>query len=435
MQIRFKGNNQSHDSLTQDLVLSKIRKDEATKFLSDLVKIPSVTGSEGDASRFVQSWCEKNGLESELQLVTGDRYNVIVKLKGMNGKSKIHFNGHIDTYPMTEEWSKSLLGKITNSRVYGIGSVDDKGGTVAMLIAAKALQESKVEFEGDIFLTAVPGHLEGGSGVRRLLASRFKADAGVVCEPTNMKVITCHMASLYFQITAKGIPALDTHKENGVNSILHMMKIIQELEKLERSYQRTWKHPILGVPLVNIGKIEGGLRHNIVPDVCKLSFSIRYLPGQTPRGIKKEIEIILKDLKNRKIGGEPSLNATVSYLKGWYDWPRLPLELSRDCYVVRSLETAYQKVTGEQANVTGEKYWTDASIFSRAGIPSVVFGPGNDACYWVNEYMETAQLIDAAKIYCLLMLDLTSKDSEQLRKGSSLKTGGKEESLEKTLAY
>ncbi|MDA4112383.1 MAG: M20/M25/M40 family metallo-hydrolase, partial [Thaumarchaeota archaeon] len=302
----------------------------------------------------------------------------------------------------------------TRDRVYGIGSVDDKGGTAAMIMAAKAISDSKTEVEGNIVLSAVPGHLEGGSGVRALIESGFRADAGVVCEPTTMKIITCHMASLYFEIVTRGVPALDTYKQNGVNAILHMVRIIERLQELEKMYQRKYKHPILGVPLVNIGKIDGGFRHNIVPDVCTLAFSIRYLPGQTTEEIKKEIQAIFADLKREEI---PQLNASISYLKGWYDWPRLPLEIPQRSELVISVVEAYEKTMGSKPVVTGEKYWTDASIFTAANIPSIVFGPGNDECYWVDEFMERDQLFNAAKTYALLMLDLGSKSPSELRSG------------------
>ncbi len=392
----------------------KIDRNEVSKLLSDLVKVPSVTGSEGDAARFLKEWCDKNGLPCELQQVSGDRYNVIVKIQGSTGKSTIHFDGHIDTYPMTDEWNKSLVGKITRERIYGIGSVDDKGGTVAMLVAAKSIMNLGIETEGNIILTAVPGHLEGGSGVRKLVEKGFKADVGIVCEPTTMKIITCHMASLYFEIVTKGVPALDTYKENGVNAILHMTRIISELQRLEKSYQKKYRHPILGVPLVNIGKINGGFRHNIVPDECRLAFSIRYLPGQTIEGIKKEIQEIFAKLKKDDI---PDLEASISYLKGWYDWPRLPLEIPRDSQLVKSVVHAYETTTGDKPVITGEKYWTDASIFTAANVPSIVFGPGNDECYWIDEYMETSQLLNATKIYAMLMSEMTSMSPTELRKG------------------
>jgi acetylornithine deacetylase/succinyl-diaminopimelate desuccinylase-like protein len=382
--------------------------------LSDLVKVPSVTGSEGDVARFIEEWCKKNGLPCELQRVEGDRYNAIVKLRGSTGKSSVHFDGHIDTYPMTDEWDRKLVGKMTRDRVYGIGSVDDKGGTVSMLMAAKAIADSNVEIEGDVALTAVPGHLEGGSGVRKLIEKGFKADVGVVCEPTTMKIITCHMASLYFEIITRGVPALDTYKQNGVNAILHMMRIIEELQRLEKSYQKKYRHPILGVPLVNIGKINGGFRHNIVPDECHLAFSIRYLPGQTTEGIKKEIQEIFAKLKKEEI---PLLDASISYLKGWYDWPRLPLEIPKESNIVKSVADAYERIIGKKPVVTGEKYWTDASIFTDAGIPSIVFGPGNDECYWIDEYMERDQLYNATKIYASLMTDMSSKTRAELRAG------------------
>lgn len=398
----------------EESVIERIDRNEVSQLLSDIVRIPSVTGSEGDVARFLAEWCSKNSLPCELQQLEGDRHNVIVKLAGATEKSIVHFDGHIDTYPMTEEWDKSLVGKITNDRVYGIGSVDDKGGTAAMLVAAKAISDSGIEIEGNIVLSAVPGHLEGGSGVRKLIESGFKADAGVVCEPTTMKIITCHMASLYFEIVTKGVPALDTYKENGVNAILHMTRIIDELQKLEKRYQKKYRHPILGVPLVNIGKINGGFRHNIVPDECHLAFSIRYLPGQTTEGIKKEIQEIFVSLKRKEI---PDLNASISYLKGWYDWPRLPLEIPRKSVLVRSVKEAYQDNVGKKPRVTGEKYWTDASIFANAKIPSIVFGPGNDECYWIDEYMETDQLFNATKIYASLMKRMTALSREELLEG------------------
>jgi succinyl-diaminopimelate desuccinylase len=394
--------------------LPRIDKKEVSQLLSDLVKVPSVTGSEGDAARFLQEWCGRNGLPCELQQVQGDRYNVIVKLQGSTEKSTIHFDGHIDTYPMTDEWDKSLVGKITKDRIYGIGAVDDKGGTAAMLVAAKAVLNSGREIEGNIVLTSVPGHLEGGSGVRKLVESGFKADVGIVCEPTTMKIITCHMASLYFEIVTHGVPALDTYKENGVNAILHMTRIISELQNLEKSYQKKYKHPVLGVPLVNIGKINGGFRHNIVPDECHLAFSIRYLPGQTTEGIKKEIEGTFAKLKREEL---PDLDARISYLKGWYDWPRLPLEIPKDSTLVNSAVQAYEGIVGKKPLVTGEKYWTDASIFTDAKIPSIVFGPGNDECYWIDEYMESDQLFNATKIYASLMTKMTSLSRVELRKG------------------
>jgi len=401
-------------------VIQKLSSDEVSAFLSDLVKIPSVTGSEGDAARYIHEWCGRNGLTSELQRVNRDRFNVLVKLSGSTDKSTIHFDGHIDTYPMTDEWDKELVGKITKDRVYGIGSVDDKGGTAAMLMAAKAISDSNAKIEGNIVLSAVPGHLEGGSGVRTLIESGFKADAGVVCEPTTMKIITCHMASLYFEIVTQGGPSLDTYKQNGVNAILHMVRIIEELQDLEKRYQKKYKHPILGVPLVNIGKINGGFRHNIVPDLCTLAFSIRYLPGQTTDAIKKEIQAIFGNLKRKEI---PKLDATISYLKGWYDWPRLPLEIPAKSELVRSVVEAYKRTIGSKPVVTGEKYWTDASIFTAGDIPSVVFGPGNDECYWVDEFMERDQLFNAAKTYASLMLDMSSKSPSELRSGQKSKAG------------
>lgn len=165
---------------------------------------------------------------------------------------------------------------------------------------------------------------------------------------------------------------------------------------------------------MNIGKINGGFRHNIVPDTCTLDFSIRHLPGQTTERIKKEIEAIFRSLRKKEI---PELNASISYLKGWYDWPRLPLEIAQKSALVTSVVDSYQRIVGSKSIVGGEKYWTDASIFTAANAPSIVFGPGNDECYWVDEYMDRDQLFSAAKAYASLMMVLGSKSPAELRRG------------------
>jgi acetylornithine deacetylase/succinyl-diaminopimelate desuccinylase-like protein len=130
--------------------------------------------------------------------------------------------------------------------------------------------------------------------------------------------------------------------------------------------------------------------------------------------VKKEIQGIFHDLKKNEI---PNLDASISYLKGWYDWPRLPLEIPQNSALVKSTVKAYERVVGSKPVVTGEKYWTDASIFTYANIPSIVFGPGNDECYWVDEYIETDQLFNAAKIYATLMLDFGSRSRSEIRSG------------------
>ena len=104
-------------------------------------------------------------------------------------------------------------------------------------------------------------------------------------------------------------------------------------------------------------------------------------------------------------------------MKGWYDWPRLPLEIPKDSQLVASVVGAYRDTLRKKPVVIGEKYWTDASIFTASKIPSIVFGPGNDECYWVDEYMERDQIFNATKIYANLMTTMTSKTRSELLSG------------------
>lgn len=369
---------------------------EVASLLSKVIAIPSVSGEEEDLAHFVAEWVERNVTKPKMERVPGRRHNVIWSIGPDGGKPCLHFDAHMDTYPPTEGWNDPYSGRIANGRVYGIGSTDDKGGLASLMVASKVMKRFESHLKRRVVFSAVPGHLEGGTGVRAMVQKGFRADCGVVCEPTDLKVVCSHMASLYFEAITKGIPALDTHKHEGYNAILAMLKVIEILEQWERKQSRR-KHPLLRSPLVNVGTINGGFRHNIVPDKCRMTFSIRYLPGQTPISIKNELEAEFRKIRRF----DPSFRAALQFLKGWYDWPRYPLEVNPRLKIVSTMRRALRKLRGTDPGVSGEVYWTDASIFTQTGTPTIVCGPGSEACYWYNENIKIRDLTTAAQAYVM----------------------------------
>jgi acetylornithine deacetylase/succinyl-diaminopimelate desuccinylase-like protein len=127
---------------------------------------------------------------------------------------------------------------------------------------------------------------------------------------------------------------------------------------------------------VNVGIIAGGTQPNIVPDRCVISIDRRTLPGETEAGVRREIAALLK---SKKLGAEFSSVKLA---------PALPLETNPQLPLVRDfLRSAGQK------KPAGVDYFCDAAVLSAAGIPSVVFGPGDIAqAHTADEWISLAEL-------------------------------------------
>jgi len=80
------------------------------------------------------------------------------------------------------------------------------------------------------------------------------------------------------------------------------------------------------------------------------------------------------------------------------------MEIDPDERIVQELARAVQNVTGRPPSLQGVAYGTDASKFVRAGMPTVVFGPGSIAqAHSAEEYLEIAQLEQAVEILSQLL--------------------------------
>lgn len=382
-----------------------IDEEVTTDLLGDLIRIKSVSDEEGAIAKFIANWLDKSGVTVELQEAQNGRYNVVAKLPGKGQGLGLFFNGHLDVYPPLEGWTMDPYTPVVKEgRCYGSGCVDMKAGLASMLMTMRAIAKSAIGLDGDLIATGVWGHIEGGRGARNLIKKGFKADLGVVCEPTDLKIVVAHPAHAIVEITTTGVGAHDTSREKGVNAILKMMKIIDELESLNAKISKN-KHLLLGSPTINVGTIRGGLRHNLVPESCHITVSARLLPGVTPSEFKEQVECIVEELRKK----DPEIDAKVELDKRWNEEPRLGLDIPSDHLLVRSLRDAGEKVIGKPPEVLGTPAWTNASLFTAAGMPTIVFGPGEFRFVWPDESVRVEDVVKAARIYVLLALDICKR--------------------------
>jgi acetylornithine deacetylase len=198
-----------------------------------------------------------------------------------------------------------------------------------------------------------------------------------------------------WRIRVQGRAAHSSRPYLGINAIQHMARIVLAFEEdADRQVNRA--HPLLGPPTCNVGVIQGGVQVNFVPDECVIEIDRRLLPGETVAGVLAHYQGILDGLRTRF----PDLDATMKE-------PMLTdeaLETAVESPIVQ-LASGVLRDMGLDARPCGVPFGCDASKLSRAGIPSIVFGPGSiDRAHAAVEYVETDQVERALEFFRRVIL-------------------------------
>ncbi|HEY5914642.1 MAG TPA: M20 family metallopeptidase [Verrucomicrobiae bacterium] len=355
------------------------------KLLAELIELRSINPAflpEEDAwtgerrvAEFIAAIAADAGLEIEFCEVLPGRPNLFARLRPAGRvRSRVWLVPHLDTVGGAEE---QFTPRKRNGRFYGRGACDTKGSVAAMLSALCQLAGQKERpASTEITLVAVIDEEIGQAGSRWLAKSGLKADLAIIGEPTRLKVVTAHKGSSWLRLETRGKSAHGARPELGRNAIHLMARIVDLLETDYAAELRRRRHPLLGPPTVSVGVIRGGTQPNIVPDRCVLEVDRRTLPGETENGLRREMSRFLR--KHR-------LSAACSSSKLA---PCLPLETDPRHPLVVQLMCA-----ARQEEPAGVHYFCDASVLARAGIPSVVFGPGDIAqAHTANEWISLAAL-------------------------------------------
>ena len=303
------------------------------------------------------------------------RSNLIARLPPRNKiRQTILLAPHFDTVGAD---GTKFIPQRKNGRLYGRGACDTKGSVAAMLSALCELGTDKSRpLETEIVFVGLIDEEHAQAGSRALAKSIFKADLAIVGEPTKLQVVTAHKGSLWLEVETRGKAAHGATPQLGKNAVHEMARIVDLLETDYAAQLRRRKHPLLGAATVNVGTISGGTQPNIVPDSCKITVDRRTLPGETDAGVQREIATVLRAKK---------LSAMISNSKLA---PAVPMETNLTLPLVRQ----FMRSVG-QTKPRGVDFFCDAAVLSAAGIPSVVFGPGDIAqAHTADEWISLAEL-------------------------------------------
>jgi acetylornithine deacetylase len=356
--------------------------------LADLVRIDSINpdliegaAGEGEIARFVAGWLEGAGLEVEVEEVAPGRFNTVGMARGTGGGRTLLLNAHMDTVGVAG-MEKPFEPAVEDGRMHGRGSYDMKAGLAAIMLAGA--EEAGGGLAGDVIVTAVCDEEVASIGTARV-AERYRADAAIVSEPTEMRLALAHKGFVGFEIETKGRAAHGSRPDLGIDAIAHMGPVLVRLEELDRRLRADPTHPLLGSGSLHAAVIEGGQEYSSYPERCLLKGERRTVPGETDAHVEGELRELLGD-----IDGEVRMVVA-----------RQPFETSEDAEIARL-------VAGHAGGpeIVGAPFWADSALLAAAGIPTVVFGPAGEGAHAVEEWVDLASAERCAEIYAAVAREL-----------------------------
>ncbi len=310
------------------------------------------------------------------------------------GQPRLLLNVHLDTVPPNLGWTGDpFVPRIADGKITGLGASDTKGAIAAILSAAREVPPANIAilFSGDE---------ESGD---RCLAEFLRSPQvhglthAIVCEPTRCRVGTRHRGVLALEISVEGTGGHSSRADTMRAPLGELARLATRLQEWGQRHLSRGPAGFQGMCL-NIAKFEGGVAFNVVPAHATLSVSARCPPDADPHAVRAELEALCrKEISDARvvalIDNPPFHTRDAAAFEPWLGAVvQTPIDLG---------------------------FWTEAALFSGAGIDAVVFGPGDIAqAHAPDECVEINQLELAQRTFAALLRGLKSRPDQTERHGS-----------------
>ena len=341
--------------------------------------VPSGAGESAIAA-FCAEWMRDRGFDVTWLESTRGRPSVVGVSRGTGGGPTLMLSGHLDTVGVAT-WPEGLVPATSGERLIGRGAYDMKAGVAAILSAAAGASADR---RGDVIVALVADEEFGSLGTEEVLGS-FRADAAIICEPSELQVTVAHRGFAWFEIAVAGRAAHGSMPEQGVDAIAHARRIMDALDLLGERLVARGAHPLLSPGTVRVSTIQGCVDAATVAPSCVLTVERRFLPGESPDAVEAELRDVLDGL----LGERAQLTRLVA--RGAFEAPAAA--------PIREIVTRQvARVTGRPAVERGEPFWTDAGLFAEAGIPCVLLGVAGGGAHADDEWASVASIQQLERI-------------------------------------
>jgi acetylornithine deacetylase/succinyl-diaminopimelate desuccinylase-like protein len=400
-------------------VLAAVKEEEVVPFLQGMVRIPSMSTDEQKVAEYIADNMRRWGFQEVL--VQGvenhpGRANLVAWLRGKERNPTLMTTAHLDTTTIDttdrEKWIVDpLSAEILDGCIYGIGSLDNKGGCAVMVMAAKAILDAGVELAGDLLVGLVADEEGQMLGIKQFIKSRLhkSVDACLSADPFGMPVIMeSWPGRTYGVVTFEGRNAhagASPWSGMGLNAIHKAGKFLAALESAIPEHSI---HPVYGKSFWQALRVEGGWPGTLSaqkPDWCRVLLDIRLVPGHNPEEAWADLRRLIERLQSQ----DPDIKATIEV------WDRRPgYTIPRENALVKATASAYEELVGRPIQYGG---WpgskvasigtTDTHYLAYEGIPCVnAAGPTSEraGAHGANESMPINFLIGNIKAVALTIL-------------------------------
>ncbi|KAL4891639.1 acetylornithine deacetylase [Aspergillus ambiguus] len=312
-----------------------------------------------------------------------------------DGRSLI-LNGHIDVVPLgpLDLWSRDpYSGDIEGDRLYGRGGADMRAGSAANLFALDALRRVGLQPASDVILESVVEEESTGNGTLMAHLKGYKADAVLIPEPMDEKLVRANTGVLWFQIEVRGVPVHVREMGTGMNAIDACWRVIGGLRELEkdwnerkigRLYFEQEQHPLnLNVAMVNAGDWASS-----VPAWCRVDCRMAIFPGVSAKSAAEEIE-----RKVQEVAANDTFLSKNTPMVNWNGFFAEGYVLEPGSQAENALQWAHQQATGEEMQSFTTPAYLDTRVFALYDkIPALCYGPISGNIHGFDEWVSIKSL-------------------------------------------
>ncbi|KAF7541543.1 hypothetical protein G7Z17_g11942 [Cylindrodendrum hubeiense] len=273
-----------------------------------LIETESISGTEHDVGEVLVQYLADLGYTTQIQPVPPrnntpadkDRFNVLAWRAGIRHDPKVMLSSHIDVVPPHIPYGIDDGDITKETMIRGRGSVDAKASVAAMIIALdELLKEGKVDGDKLVMLFVVGEEVSGDGMIEfsNAVANKefpYQLDAVIFGEPTESKLACGHKGALFCDVTAKGFPGHSGYPWLGKSANELMIRAFAKIFDTDLGSSE-----LFGNTTVNVGRFNGGVASNVIPEFASVGMGIRVAIGPEESGahiVQEKVEAIFKEI-------------------------------------------------------------------------------------------------------------------------------------------
>ena len=296
--------------------------------------------------------------------------------------------------------------------MYGRGVAVSKSDFATYTYALLALKASGAKLHGTVELHFTYDEEAGGAiGPERILAKGLSNPDFALSAGFSYAVTTAHNGCLHLEVEVIGKSAHAARPDTGIDALEAAAALLSALYAVRKTYADT-KSAVEGIvsPTLNVGLISGGINTNVVPDKVTMRLDRRIIPEENAA----DVEATLTQQIKAAVATWPGITCSVRRIM--LATPFVPMPGQEK--LVAAVSKHATRIMGEEVKKNGVPIYTDARLYSTAGVPTVLYGAGPRTLLEANghradEKLKLDDLYKATRVVALALAELLGEPARE----------------------